>query len=284
MRSMTGFGRGSAVGEGFSVQVDMRSLNHRFLEVRVRGLSDMPTLAMRCEEFVKGRFYRGSFEVNVSLDFGGFRRPKAINRDAARAMWEELSGLSRELGIPSLPTLQDLLSLGVVQEEPPDEEEIWGTLALALEEAAEALRRSREAEGEKLEEALRREAGKLEELIGRAEEEVPRAEAAFRERLEKKLRELSLLDEARVALEVSLWVERTDVREELDRLRAHRKRLEELFGVEEAVGRELEFLAQEITREANTLAAKSRGVTLGEIALEMKLCAERIREQARNVE
>ncbi len=284
MRSMTGFGRGSAAGEGFSVQVDMRSLNHRFLEVRVRGLSDMPSLATRCEEFVRERFSRGSFEVNVSLDFGGFRRPKAINRDAARAMWEGILGLSQELGIPSPPTLQDLLSLGVVQEELPDEEAIWGTLEKALEEAAEALRRSREAEGKRLEEALRREAGKLGELIGRAEEEVPRAEAAFREKLGKRLKELSLLDEARIALEVSLWAERTDVREELDRLRAHRKRLEELLGSEGPVGRELEFLAQEITREVNTLAAKSRGVPLGEIALEMKLCAERIREQARNVE
>ncbi len=284
MRSMTGFGRGSAAGEGFSVQVDMRSLNHRFLEVRVRGLSDMPSLATRCEEFVRERFSRGSFEVNVSLDFGGFRRPKAINRDAARAMWEGILGLSQELGIPSPPTLQDLLSLGVVQEELPDEEAIWGTLEKALEEAAEALRRSREAEGGRLEEALRRESGKLGELIGRAEEEVPRAEAAFREKLGKRLKELSLLDEARTALEVSLWAERTDVREELDRLRAHRKRLEELLGSEGPVGRELEFLAQEITREANTLAAKSRGVPLGEIALEMKLCAERIREQARNVE
>ncbi len=284
MRSMTGFGRGRAEGDGFSVQVDVRSLNHRFLEVRVRGLSDMPGLVLLCEDAVKGRFSRGSFDVNVLLDFGGFRRPKAIHREAAARLWKQLQELAAALGAKEAPSIEALLSLGVVQEESPEEEAIRPVLERALEQALAEVEAFRAREGEKLLEALRRETGILRELISRAKEEVPRAKEAFSERLKKRLGELSVLDEARIALEVGIWAERTDVQEELDRLEAHLRRLEGLLGAEGPMGRELEFLAQEITREANTLAAKSRGVPLGEVALELKLCAERIREQARNVE
>jgi uncharacterized protein (TIGR00255 family) len=284
MRSMTGFGRGRAEGDGFSVQVDVRSLNHRFLEVRVRGLTDMPGLVLLCEDAVKGRFSRGSFDVNVLLDFGGFRRPKAIHREAAVRLWEQLQELAAALGAKEAPSLEALLSLGVVQEESPEEEAIRPVLERALEQALAEVEAFRAREGEKLFEALRRETGILRELISRAKDEVPRAKEAFAERLKKRLGELSVLDEARIALEVGIWAERTDVQEELDRLEAHLHRLEGLLGAEGPMGRELEFLAQEITREANTLAAKSRGVPLGEVALELKLCAERIREQARNVE
>ncbi|MGY4706406.1 YicC/YloC family endoribonuclease [Candidatus Bipolaricaulota sp. J31] len=284
MRSMTGFGRGRAEGDGFSVQVDVRSLNHRFLEIRVRGLSDVPGLALGCEEAIKARFARGSFEVNVSLDFGGFRRPRAINREAAARLWEELRELSTALGIDELPSIEALLSLGVVQEESPEEEVIRPALERALGEALDELEAFRAREGAALAEALGREARILRELLSRAEAEIPRAREAFTERLRRRLEELGVLDEARISLEVGLWAERTDVREELDRLRSHLTRLEELLRAEGPVGRELEFLAQEIGREANTLAAKSRGVPLGEVALELRLCAERIREQARNVE
>lgn len=284
MKSMTGFGRGQAEGDGFSVQVDVRSLNHRFLEVRVRGLSDMPGLVLLCEEAVRKRFSRGSFDVNVLLDFGGFRRPKVIHREAAARLWGELRELAAALGTGEGPSLEALLSLGIVQEESPEEEAIRPVLEQALERALAEVEAFRSREGEKLLEALRREAGILRELLSRARDEVPRAKEAFAERLDKRLRELGLLDEARIALEVGIWAERTDVQEELDRLEAHLHRLEGLLGGEGPIGRELEFLAQEITREANTLAAKSRGVPLGEVALELKLCAERIREQARNVE
>ncbi len=284
MRSMTGFGRGRAEGEDFSVQVDVRSLNHRFLEVRVRGLPDMPGLALRCEEAIKARFSRGSFDVNVTLDFGGFRRPKAINREAAVRLWQELRALSAALGIDEPPSLEALLSLGVVQEEGPEEEMIRPVLERALGAALDELEAFRTREGKALADALRREAGALEALLSRAEAEIPRAREAFAARLRERLGEIGVLDEARIALEVGLWAERTDVQEELDRLKSHLARLEDLLRAEGPVGRELEFLAQEIGREANTLAAKSRGVALGEVALELRLCAERIREQARNVE
>ncbi len=281
---MTGFGRGRAEGEGFSVQVDVRSLNHRFLEVRVRGLLDLPALMMRCEELVKERFARGSFDVNVMLDFGGFRRPRAINREAAKRLWGELRSLARELGVEAPPRLEALLPLGVLLEETVSEEEIWPALAEAMEGALAEVAAFREREGEKLAEVLRRETDNLRKLLVRAEEEVARAKETFARRIRERLVEIGVLDESRISLEVSLWAERTDVREELDRVRAHLLRLEELLPAEGPVGRELEFLAQEIGREANTLAAKSRGVPLGELALELKLCADRIREQARNLE
>ena len=282
---MTGFGRGQAQEAGYTVQADLRSVNHRYLEVRVRGLSELPALAQRCEAKLRGAFSRGVIELTVRWELAGEVRPRRLVLPAARRLMAELGELKAELGITEKVTISHLIELGAFQEEPPQEEGMWPALDRALEEAISQLAAARETEGARLREVLGREAKTLTGLIDRAREEAPLALAQAEARLRARIAQLELEAEpGRLEQELALWAERADVTEELDRLTAHVARLEELLDEASAVGRELEFLAQELGREASTLAAKARSVPLGQTALAIRLCADRIREQARNVE
>lgn len=281
---MTGFGLGQAQGPGFRVEVHLRSLNGRFLETRVRGLSDFPKLAHLVEEKLRQSFSRGTLEATVRFTPDPRFSPKVLDGERAKALYAELCRLAEELGLEEKPGLQHLLALDVFQERVLAEEEIWPALEEALLQAISAVQASRREEGEKLKEALAQEAQNLQGLLVRAESLAQEELASLRERLEERVRGLAGVDEARLAAEVALLAERSDVKEELDRLKAHVERIFQLLESPEPVGKELEFLAQEIGREATTLGAKARGPALAEVALGLKLGAERVREQARNVE
>lgn len=285
MRSMTGFGRGQAQAGGYSVQADLRSVNHRYLEVRVRGLSELPALAQRCEARLRGAFVRGTVELSVRWELAGEVRPRRLMLAAARRLVAELEELKAALDIPEDITLSHLIELGAFQEQPPEEEAMWPALERALEDAIAQLAAAREAEGARLREVLAREVKALADLLDKAREQAPLALSQAEARLRARIAQLELeVEPGRLEQELALWAERADVTEELDRLAAHIARLEELLKETGAVGRELEFLAQELGREAGTLAAKARSVPLGQTALAIRLCADRIREQARNVE
>ncbi|MBC7220166.1 YicC family protein [Candidatus Bipolaricaulota bacterium] len=280
---MTGFGRARAAQGGHAVQVDLRSLNHRFLEVRVRGLAELPAIAQRCEDRLRAAFARGALDLHVRWENGA--RPKRLGLDAARQYLSDLSRLQEELGLADRPSLTHLLSLGVFVEEAPDEEELWPALAQALDGAIEAVTTAREREGADLRDVLGREGALLRAAIVDAERLAPQALDEARQRIAARIAELGVeVDPARVATELVLWAERTDIQEELDRLKSHLARFEELLDAEGPVGREIEFLAQEMGREAGTLSAKARSVDLAQAAGQIRLAVERIREQARNVE
>lgn len=282
MRSMTGFGRGRASRDGYTVQADLRSLNNRFLEVRVRGLGDYPLLLQRCEDRLREAFARGTLELHVRLEG---ERPRRLALDAARQYLRDLLELRDALALDAPPTLDHLLALGVFEDQAPDEEALWPVVEEALAGAVREVSAARRREGEALREALARELAALEGALAEAERLAPQALADARARIEARLAELGAeADPGRIAAELVLWAERGDVREELDRLQAHALRFRELLDGDEAVGRELEFLAQEMGREAGTLAAKARSAALAEVALALRLGVERIREQARNVE
>lgn len=282
---MTGFGRARASRNGYTVQVDLRSFNGRFLEIRVRGLADLPYLAARCEERVQAAFTRGTLEVYVRWMYQGEHRPRRAQLPTARRYLAELRELQQKLDLPGCPGLDHLLQLGVFQEDMAEEELLRGALDEALDQAILEVHSERTREGQQLQAAVGKEVQALQMLLEEAERLVPEALHAAEERLRKRLAELGVeADPARVAAELVLWAERTDVREELDRIRSHLRRLQELLGSEAPVGKELEFLAQELGREASTLGAKARSAQLARVALETRLVVERIREQVRNVE
>lgn len=280
---MTGFGRACTAREGCSVQVDLRSVNHRFLEIRVRGLADLPLLSQRCEDRLREAFSRGALDLYVR--WGNGPRPKRLGVETARRYLSDLARLQEELGLPDRPTLSHLLSLGVFAEEPPSEEEMWPVLSLALDEAIGAALAAREREGITLGEVLSREAVLLGDAVAAAERLTPHAIDEARRRIETRISELGVeADPARVATELVLWAERSDVREELDRLKGHLARFRDLLAAGGPVGREIEFLAQEMGREAGTLSAKARSAALAQVAGTIRLAVDRMREQARNVE
>lgn len=281
---MTGFGQGQALAPGFQVEVVLRTLNNRFLEVRVRGLSDFPVLLHRTEERLRTAFSRGTLEAIVRLtplpNGGG----KTLDVGLARKYFADLRTLRCVTGVEEKPGLSHLLALGVFQESRPDEEALWPAVEIALEQAISAAQAERAREGEALYQALEREKQRLLDLLNQAEIRALEDQKLATKRLEERTMELKGLDPGRLAMEISLLLARSDVREELDRLQAHVRRLETILSQDGAVGKELEFLAQEIGREAGTLSAKAYGPELAQLALDLRLTAERIREQARNVE
>ncbi len=280
---MTGFGRARATRGDHAVDITLRSLNARSLEVRVRGLADLPLLAQRCEDRLRAAFSRGSLDLSVRLE--GALAPKGLSLDAARKYLQDLHRLREELGLPDPPTLGHLLSLGVFAEERPEEEELWPVVEEALEGAIAEVAAARAREGEALREALARETDALRAGLEEASRLAPLALAGARARIEARLDELrAQADPARLETELVLWAERSDVQEELDRLETHLARLQALLDTDGPVGRELEFLSQEMAREAGTLSAKARSADLAQAAVAIRLAVDRIREQARNVE
>jgi len=281
---MTGFGRGQASASGLQVEVELRTLNGRFLEVRVKGLSDYPALLFRAEEKLRSAFHRGTVEATIRLTPLPGAAEKSADLELARKYLAELRALQAELGLEEKPGLSHLLALGVFQEKRLAEEHLWPALESALFQAIEEAQAGRAREGQALREALLSECGEVKKLLEKAEELAQEDQKIAEERLRTRLSELASLDPARVNAEISAFLARCDVREELDRLRAHATRFLELLALDGPVGKELEFLAQEMAREAGTLAAKAYGPKLAELALRLRLGAERLREQARNVE
>ena len=284
MRSMTGFGRGQASASGLQVEVELRTLNGRFLEVRVKGLSDYPALLFRAEEKLRSAFHRGTVEATIRLTPLPGAAEKSVDLELARKYLADLRALQAELGLEEKPGLSHLLALGVFQEKRLAEEHLWPALESALSQAIEEAQAGRAREGQALREALLSECGEVKKLLEKAEELAQEDQKIAEERLRKRLSELASLDPARINAEISAFLARCDVREELDRLRAHATRFLELLALDGPVGKELEFLAQEMAREAGTLTAKAYGPKLAELALRLRLGAERLREQARNVE
>jgi uncharacterized protein (TIGR00255 family) len=281
---MTGFGRGQAQAHGFQVEVDLRTLNGRFLEIRVRGLSDCPLILHLVEEKLRTSFYRGTVEATFRLTPLPEIGEKKVDLDLAKKYLADLRALRCALNVEEKPGLSHLLALGVFREIRPEEEFLWPAVEEALAGAIAQVQAERAREGEALREALARELQALHELLTKAEILAEKDQKIAAERLRAKAKELETLDPGRLSAEIALLLGRIDVREELDRLQAHAQRWGELLSQDGSVGKELEFLAQEIAREAGTLAAKAYGPELASVALEMRLVAERLREQARNVE
>lgn len=296
MRSMTGFGQATAADERHQVTVTARSVNHRFLEIRLR----LPDEARASEPAVQDLFAqelsRGRVEAAVEVRRLG-EREVAVEVDrqvvlSAHAAFEELVGgglVARPLTAGDLLRLPEAVTVRVA----PDrwEEGDHALLLAVAREARDQLVAGREAEGARLAVAL---GERLDELAAVAAELAALAPEARREAaagLAARVDEIlardgaaTRLDPQRLEQEVALLAERGDVREELDRLTAHLDHFRELFAAPGAVGKRLDFLTQEVLRELNTLGAKSRHVGLTRLVLDGKVLIEQLREQVQNVE
>jgi len=286
MRSMTGFGTGEQRAQGWQVDVTARSLNHRYRTIRVRTQREWPQLQTQIEEAVKDRLVRGDVTVWIVAtrhadDEIVTRFDTAAAQDAMRALRE----LARELRVPSEPTLADLLELGVLQDAWEQERPPWDVVRTALAEALDGVIASREAEGEALRVELLAILDSLEGMLGEVVERVPAVTEELRERLQRRIQSLDLsVDPGRMEMEVALLAERYDVREEVSRLEGHLVRTRRLLDGGEPVGRRLDFLAQELLRETNTLGSKSRDLEIHSRVLDMKVAIDQLKEQAQNVE
>ncbi len=289
--SMTGFGRGEAVTADMTISVELRSVNNRFLDVTTR----LPrTLSMRendLKEIIRKKISRGKISVTVTLDRtvnGNF--PLRVNLPAARAYHRLLNQLRKAVRVKEPVKLEHLLQFSEVIE-PLDaaggDEQEWAVLQQALSQGIEGLQEMRRNEGRELEADFRgriAELGRTIDVIeGLSREQVPQERLRLRERIGRLL-EGEPVDEGRLEMELALLADKLDVTEECVRFRSHNKFFLEALSGNEPAGRKLNFLLQEMNREANTIGSKSSATEIAHLVVGVKEELEKIREQLQNIE
>jgi uncharacterized protein (TIGR00255 family) len=284
MRSMTGYGTAREEGEGIIADVEVRTVNARFSKVAIKGPSSVNAYEQELETQALKAVKRGNVTLTVTLRSRGAATPVTINEEvvlAYQAVFKRL-GLP-EAGIPQLP--------GVIVSNAPDKasDEEVATVKKALKRALEQLVAMREREGAALADVLVKSVDKLTALRDSVHTRVPVVVEEQRRRLKERVDTLlasagTTLDPQTLAREVAVLADRSDVTEELDRLASHITQCRGLFASAEPIGRTLDFVAQEMLREVNTIGSKSVDSELGRLVIEMKSEVERFKEQVANVE
>ncbi len=286
---MTGFGRGSGHADGAEATVEIRTVNGRYAEAAVRGLGDLGEHETAVQNTVKAAIDRGNATVHVSLDrTGGAAAGLRVDQDAARAYGDLLREAATAAGLGALSvTVADVLrSPDVLVPAPREDRGAWEAVQAALAEALARLDAMRLSEGAALHDDLVARCAAVEDLVERVEARAPERLEEARARLRDRLADLlddGDLDPARLEAEVVLLADKLDVTEETVRLRSHLGQFREALGLSEPVGRRLNFLAQEIGREINTVGSKANDAEITRHAVAMKEELEKIREQVQNV-
>ena len=291
--SMTGYGRAEARTDSRVLAVEIRSVNHRFAEISVRLPKSLAVLESRVRERLQRDLSRGKITCGVVLDgeseeLGNLRIDEALASRYA-ALFRELKqklGLAGELDLATLVGLPDVLTW---ERNELDEESSWSLLEPPLEKALEDLLTMKRREGEILARDLEARLLGIEEAVLRIETRVPLVTGAVRERLRERLAELLGEEEGeyarlRLEAEIVLFADRSDCTEECVRLRAHCQQFTELIRSGKPVGRKLNFLVQEMNREANTIGSKNLDVEIARDVIGVKEEGERLREQVANIE
>lgn len=289
--SMTGFGRGEHVCDGCSASVEVKSVNGRYAEVSVHLPRSLAELEPRIKELVLSRVSRGHVAVSISLKGEGADRGiPVLNAAIVDAYREGLGQLARRLGVENetdplkvalLPNIFDF------EATTPDLDAIWAAVGPACESAVKQCQAMRASEGQKLAKDFVGRIETLENLVSQVEEKAPERVESIRQRLEEKLEELlspGQIDQSRLLMEVTLLAERSDVTEEFVRFHSHNGQFLKTLEREDAIGRRLNFLLQEMLREANTIGSKANDADIAHLVVEMKEEIEKLKEQVQNVE
>ena len=296
LRSMTGYAQAHAVEHGWSLRISLRSVNHRFLDLHLRVPEGFEPLEPAMRKIVREHLRRGHVDLTVQFDVAG---PAAVglNREVASAYLKAAKELSDEFGLRSNPDIAGILRLpGVIA--PPaasieeEMERLEKAVAACLSEALGKLDRMREEEARHLRDEMAARLTAMAKLVVHMEKLAERVRPAFARRLEARLKELLgdvPFDPTRLAQEAALAAERSDVAEELARLRSHLHQFETLLSGAADVGKKMDFLLQEMQREANTTLSKTpgteaEGLEMTQIGLELKSEIEKLREQVQNIE
>jgi len=290
--SMTGFARESGATGAFQWAWELKTVNGRALDVRPRVPPGFDALAEEARQAILKSLFRGSCQLTLTVTRAASAPRVRVNEAVLGALLDAVGRLKLPDGVRPA-SLDGLLAIrGAVEVEEADDETVRqaldGDVRQAVGRLVEAVRAARRAEGEALGRVIEGQLAAMEHLVDAAEEHPGRKPEAIRARLSAQVAELlqgaSALDPDRLHQEAVLLAARADIREELDRLRAHLASARELLGADGPVGRRLDFLAQEFGRESNTLCAKANDVALSRIGLDLKGVVEQFREQVQNVE
>jgi len=291
IQSMTGYAAASADSPKGRLSLELRSVNARFLDLQFRVADELRAHEPLLREQIAARLSRGKVDCRLFLNEAGEpQRPARLNAQAL-ARLKALGAEAAKAFADAAPLrLADVLRWpGVVAEEPADDERVRDLVQRLAGEALDALVAARGREGEKLAAVIAERVGAMRRRLDAVAPLVPQAVAAYRERIEARLKEVlgslgSPLGEERIRTEIALFAAKVDIDEELERLKAHFSEVEKALQGKGAVGKRLDFLAQELNREANTLASKAASGAIADCALELKLLIEQVREQVQNIE
>jgi len=292
LQSMTGYGSASDRIEGVELTVEIRAVNNRFLKPTVRLPEHLSGLETEIEQLVRRKLSRGTVSVSVQMKVPDEQAAGNINTAALNHYIEQL----RLIGVDANPMLRiDLGAMlmlpGIV--EPPLLEELAGKLHEGLTKlvlaALDALTSMRIEEGKAVRADLESHCAAITEMLGSVVRRAPDVVKDYHERLAARVEELTLagnlkIDEESLAREVAVFAERCDIAEEVARLRGHVEQFSQALTADESVGRKLDFIAQEMLREANTIASKANDVEIVRTVVEIKTAIDRIKEQVQNVE
>lgn len=294
LKSMTGFGRGVAENGRYTVEVEIKSVNHRFLDIQLRSPKQVNPYEQELRKIIKERLPRGRVDVFVTVkEVSDVGKEVAVHWDLVDQLVKSLQNegqarygvvdLEPKAILEQIVTLPDFVEIREVQ---TDDESLAELLTEAVTQAAEQNAANRAQEGQGLTSVLVENREQIATALERLRAFVALYQAEFKERFEKKLQEYlqQTVDQERLLTELAIQLERGDIQEEIDRLAIHLQNFDRLLTKDEPVGRELDFLIQEFNREINTIGSKSSAIEIKELVVLMKTTVEKIREQVQNVE
>ncbi len=291
IQSMTGFGRGEASDGDYKIEIEMKSVNHRYLDVNVRLPRKLNFYENEIRNQAKQYADRGKVDIFVTFsDMTGQSLNVTYNKEVAEAYLSGIRQLSKDLKLENTTVAYEISrfpDVFAMEESGLDEDTVGALITKAMEHAGEQFVLSRRAEGNKLKEDLMGKFLRIEELVGLVAERSPQIVQEYRQRIQDKVTELlgdAQIDEGVLATELVVFADKICVDEEMVRLRTHVIHMKETLEEEGTIGRKLDFLTQEMNREANTILSKANDTIVSNYGIELKTEIEKIREQIQNIE
>ena len=288
---MTGYGKGFAENENARVTIEMKSVNHRYLDLNIKLPKKLNFLESLIRNKISESIFRGKVDVYITLNEHSDACYKvSVNDIIAKEYYDSISAMAEKLGIDNdlkasnIVRLPDVIEL---EETDSDEDELKALVLSALSDCINQFVEARIAEGARLEADLVAKMDEMLVLVDKLEKRSPIIIEEYKTRLTAKIHELledNHIDESRIAQEVTMYADKVCIDEEMVRLKSHVAETRSVFNLDKEVGRKLDFLAQELNREANTILSKSTDVEIADIGITLKTLIEKVREQIQNIE
>ena len=291
--SMTGFGRAETVTDRYRISVELKSVNHRYLDLGIKLPRRMNCFEARLRQLIRTYIERGKTDLYILYeDYSDASKKLMYNKALAEEYLGYLDQMSKDFGLKNdvgTAALSRFPAVITVEESFEDDEKLWSALKPVVDEAAAAFCASREKEGGHLREDLTGKLRHMQELVQKIEDASPSVVDEYRKRLRAKIDESlaelgAAADEARIVTEVTIYADKICTDEEMVRLKSHIKKMLDKLEKGGSCGRELDFIAQEMNREANTTLSKAGSLAIADIAIELKTEVEKVREQVQNIE
>ena len=291
IKSMTGFGRSEIVKGNRKISVEIKSVNHRYLEAGIKMPKKLNVFESRMRDLLKKYATRGKIDIFINYEDDSESQVNLkFNQNIAdeyMAIFNNMSekyNLKNDMTVGGLARFPEVITMDEVQE---DEEELWHFIEEAMKAALEQFVNTRILEGENLKKDLLGKLDHMEELVAFVEKRSPEIMKEYRSKLESKVKELlgdTTIDESRIATEVIIYADKICVDEETVRLRSHIEHARKCLNEEGGIGRKMDFIAQEMNREANTTLSKANDIEISNVAIDLKTEIEKVREQIQNIE